>query len=198
MNEVTSDTHLHTDRSVSTPDGALRRTGLLAYGVGAYAVGVSALVALILVMLGVLDFTGGPVQLESPLLAVAFDLALLVAFGLQHSVMARAGFKERWTRVIHPSMERSTYVLATGLVLLPVLAIGILSIRPGGLRQQLRQVRRRFKIAMVLAGVYLAASTVVHIVIPGSAVGDDGLIALAVVEALVFVVLAQDPDPARR
>jgi protein-S-isoprenylcysteine O-methyltransferase Ste14 len=122
MNAPTAPGLLHTDRSVSIARGpTLSRAGILAYGVGAYAVGVAALVSLILVMLGVLPFTGGPVHIGRPWLAVLFDLALLVAFGLQHSLMARASFKERWVRVIHPSMERSTYTLATGLVLLPVL-----------------------------------------------------------------------------
>jgi protein-S-isoprenylcysteine O-methyltransferase Ste14 len=94
---------------------------MLVYGAASYGVGVAALVDLILIMLGVLDFTGGPVHLESPLLAGAFNLGLLVAFALQHSVMARARFKERWTRIIHPSLERSSYLLATGAVLLPLL-----------------------------------------------------------------------------
>jgi methanethiol S-methyltransferase len=111
----------HTDRSVYAPVTTLRRAGVLAHGVGSYTVGVAALVGMILVMLGVLDFTGGPVRIERPVLAGLFDLGLLVVFALQHSVMARAGFKARWTRIISPSMERSTYVLATGVVLLPLL-----------------------------------------------------------------------------
>lgn len=50
--------------------------------------------------------------------ALAIDLALLALFGIQHSVMARPGFK-RWltTRVPKP-VERSLYVLATNLVLI--------------------------------------------------------------------------------
>ncbi len=97
--------------------------GILAYGAASYAAGVAALGGTILIMLRLLPFTGGPVQIADPVLAALFNLGLLVAFALQHSVMARAGFKERWTRVIHPSMERSTYVLATGVVLLPVIAL---------------------------------------------------------------------------
>lgn len=51
------------------------------------------------------------------LTAVITNLALVALFGLQHSVMARPGFKAWWTRVIPASIERSTYVLATAVVL---------------------------------------------------------------------------------
>lgn len=84
-----------------------------------------------------------------------------------------------------------------GLLLLPVVAIGVLSIRPGGLRRQLRLAGRRFRIAMILAGVYLAASTVVRIALAGNGTAEAGLVGLAVVEAIVFVVAAQDPPGAR-
>lgn len=50
--------------------------------------------------------------------AIAVDLALLLLFALQHSVMARSGFKHWAARWIPPHVERSTYVLATSLVLL--------------------------------------------------------------------------------
>jgi protein-S-isoprenylcysteine O-methyltransferase Ste14 len=54
--------------------------------------------------------------------AVAIDAALLALFGGQHSVMARPAFKRRWTRVIPPSAERSTYVLATNIALIVLVA----------------------------------------------------------------------------
>lgn len=54
--------------------------------------------------------------------AVPIDLALILAFGLQHSVMARQGFKRWWTRIVPPHLERSTFVLLASLVLIVLFA----------------------------------------------------------------------------
>ncbi|MHB8838605.1 MAG: hypothetical protein ACYC7F_06590 [Gemmatimonadaceae bacterium] len=56
----------HTDQSVSPVNHLWRRADIVAYGVGSHLVGVVALVALLLVMLGALPFTGGSVHIASP------------------------------------------------------------------------------------------------------------------------------------
>lgn len=80
-----------------------------------HGLGVGGLGALILAMaglppLGLLDVTAG----TTPAAAVV-DLVLV--FGLQHSVMARPAFKRAFARHLAPALERSAFVLASGLAL---------------------------------------------------------------------------------
>ena len=57
--------------------------------------------------------------------ALAIDLLLLLLFGLQHSVMARQGFKRWWAGLVPEVVERSTFVVASSLVLALVMALWV-------------------------------------------------------------------------
>ena len=57
------------------------------------------------------------VSASSPAQAVIVDLVLMSIFAIQHSVMARPGFKRWWANFVPPSVERTTFVLLASLAL---------------------------------------------------------------------------------
>jgi methanethiol S-methyltransferase len=98
----------------------LRRIGALSYGAACYAIFFATFLYLIAFLANAPLI---PKSIDSGTadgfgVALALDLFVLVLFGLQHSVMARPGFKEWITRVVPHSLERSTYVLASSAVLI--------------------------------------------------------------------------------
>jgi len=98
----------------------MSRSLILVYGMVSYAIGMGGLGVFVL-------FVGAgnvlPVHIDSgepgPLVfALSINSGLMILLGLQHTVMARPGFKKRWIQVIPPAAERSTYVLLSGVVFL--------------------------------------------------------------------------------
>jgi protein-S-isoprenylcysteine O-methyltransferase Ste14 len=97
----------------------LKRIVLFAYGVACYVIFLAT-------FLYAIGFIGGfvvPRTLDGPATVplgtgMAVDAGLLALFAIQHSVMARKWFKERWTRFVPAAVERSTYVLFSSAALI--------------------------------------------------------------------------------
>lgn len=103
---------------MSSPDqGVAARLFVLAYGLSACVMAV--LVSLY--FLGFLLHTITPTHLghsaPTPEHSGWINVGLLLAWGLQHSVMARTGVKQMLWRKPAAPLERSTYVMASSLML---------------------------------------------------------------------------------
>lgn len=89
----------------------------VAYGIVSYA---AFLVAFLYLIAFVGDFAVPRTVdrgIDAPIVeAVVVNLVLIGLFAVQHSGMARPAFKRRWTRVVSPVVERSTYVLITSVL----------------------------------------------------------------------------------
>ncbi len=97
----------------------LSRWTSLAYGAGVYALFLGTFLYLV-------GFVAGafvPRHIDNGVagslgMALLVDGGFLALFALQHAIMARPAFKQRWTRIVPPQLERSTFVLATCTILL--------------------------------------------------------------------------------
>src|SRR5687768_16755812 len=97
----------------------LKRLLFFAYGVASYFVFLATFLYAVAFVggFGVPRRLDGPLQTSLPA-ALAIDCLLLTIFAIQHSVMARRWFKERWTQIVPWTIERSTYVLCASLALI--------------------------------------------------------------------------------
>ncbi|HYP07857.1 MAG TPA: hypothetical protein VER03_16610 [Bryobacteraceae bacterium] len=97
---------------------SLKRYVVFVYGAAAYVL----FLGVFLYAIGFVGNFGVPKSLDSErgtpwVIALGIDLGLLAVFALQHSIMARQGFKRVITKLIPVAAERSTYVLASSLAL---------------------------------------------------------------------------------
>lgn len=97
----------------------MKRTLFFMYGVICYAISMATFAY----MAGFLINFGVPTGIDSTpqmpwLQALLIDIALVALFGIQHSVMARPGFKRVWTKFVPKVIERSTYCLFSSALML--------------------------------------------------------------------------------
>lgn len=101
----------------------MKRWIILLYGIFSYLMFFGVFLYMVLFVGNMLV----PKSLDSePVSGFAFaltvNLALIFAFGVQHSVMARPRFKRWLTKFIPEPAERSTYVLASNLAVILIMA----------------------------------------------------------------------------
>jgi len=98
----------------------MSRAAALIFAILCYAIFFATFLYLI-VFVGAFVFAGRTVNAgpeAAPVTAAVIDVALISLFGLQHSVMARQGFKRWWMQIVPPPVERSVYVLAASAALI--------------------------------------------------------------------------------
>jgi hypothetical protein len=147
----------------------LLRFPALVYGIISYLV-------FLLVFLYAIGFVGNLVVPKSidtgsqvPLAeAVIVNVLLLGLFAVPHSVMARPVFKRWWTRLTPPPVERSTYVLASSLLLVLL----FWQWRP--LSSPVREVHQPVVAAVLWVVFGAGAGAPLPVVMPGPAVGGHG------------------------
>src|ERR1700754_593958 len=106
-------------RPASALGSLVARSFVLGYGTLAYLIFLGAfLYAIGFVSKFLVPKTIDSGTANSPLHALIVDLALMSLFAVQHSGMARQGFKKLFTRFASPALERSTYVLLASLTLI--------------------------------------------------------------------------------
>ena len=98
---------------------SMKKTACFMYSLICYGAGVASLIVFILFVNDLwLPKTVNTIVPSSFLVyTIMINTVALLLFGIQHSVMARPAFKRWFTRFIDPSVERSTYVLATALAI---------------------------------------------------------------------------------
>ena len=78
-------------------------------------------------------------------------------------------------------------------MLIVLVGTTVLTLRPGGLRRQMRYAARRLRLAIVLGGVYVLCSAIARIAFSDTFVTDWGLLALALALVALFPVFGQNP-----
>ncbi len=97
----------------------MSRLLIFIYGLICYLLGLGTLTWFIL-FIGGWEFLPRHIDSDTPgplSIALITNLSILILFALQHSIMARLSFKQRWNKIIPRAAERSTYLLFSAIMM---------------------------------------------------------------------------------
>lgn len=93
----------------------------LTLAIAAYGLFVGTFAALLLFMHDAASFSWGAgvdICSDASINSLVVNIAWMVLFGLQHSIMARQAFKARWQRLVPSHLERTAHVVASCVALI--------------------------------------------------------------------------------
>ena len=102
----------------------MKRILLFVYGTIAYVIFLGTFLYLI----GFIENLWVPKSVDSGVegnfaSSLLINVGLIALFGVQHTIMARLSFKERWVQIIPEPIERSTFVLITCGILIAMFVL---------------------------------------------------------------------------
>ena len=102
-------------------EGIISRGFALVYALLCYSIGAGALFWLFFAAADIVPYSLSGYRATTAAGALLINAGLIFLFALQHTVMARKGFKQKWTRLVPEHLERSTFVLASGICMAALL-----------------------------------------------------------------------------
>jgi methanethiol S-methyltransferase len=89
----------------------------ITYALFAYCVGAGALFWFFFAAVGMAPYSLSSIEAGSIFEALIINTFLVFLFALQHTIMARRSFKQKWIRIIPEHLERATFVLLAGILM---------------------------------------------------------------------------------
>ncbi|GGZ93263.1 methyltransferase family protein [Algibacter mikhailovii] len=97
----------------------MKKVLMFSYSIVAYLIGFASLLLWILSVSHLIpEISIDQTPTKPFLIALLKNLGLVLLFGLQHSIMARQSFKKTFAKYFPKPIERSTFVLVSGLLLI--------------------------------------------------------------------------------
>ena len=137
--------------STSVKTNLFSRGFAIAYALLAYCVGAGVLFWFFFAAIGIAPYSLSSIEAGNIYSALFINTFLVFMFALQHTIMARRSFKQRWTQIIPEHLERATFVLLAGIFM--ALIMGCWQTLPGVVWSIENEYARLALLACAFAGV---------------------------------------------